>query len=538
MKKLFIYLVILFLSHSLIGQNESNIWYFGNNAGIDFNVSPPTPLVNGAIMTTEGCASICNSTGQLLFYTDGITVWNKNHVSMSNGTGLQGNSSTTQSAAIIPLPGSTTIYYIFTVALSSSNAGLRYSIVDMTLAGGLGDVTTSKNILVKNNITEKVTAVKHINNIDKWIIIHELGNNNFLSYRLTPSGLNAIPVTSSAGSIPFIGGDEIGYMKPSPDCSKIALAARYLYLWELYDFNNATGIVSNPLTIPSANKTYGVEFSPDNKLLYLSGDGGTKQLNLMAGNTAAILASSTNVGPCSWAIQLAPDGKIYGANFNGAYLDVINNPNGLQGACGYSTNSFYLNGKISMLGLPNYTSNVFFDNHNSFTSTIVCNGDSTNFILNHFTTYDSVEWNFDDPITGLNNISTLSDPGHLYSSPGTYTVTLLIRTGTQTETLINTVVVLTNCDIVLLVPNVFTPNGDGQNDLFIPIEEEGIIKMQATIFNRWGQRIFTSNNLMIEWNGKNTNGNESAEGTYFYIIKYTDLNGNPLEKKGYLNLIR
>ena len=55
-------------------QGEANIWYFGNNAGLDFNTNPPTPLTNGALNTSEGCASVADKNGALVFYTDGITV--------------------------------------------------------------------------------------------------------------------------------------------------------------------------------------------------------------------------------------------------------------------------------------------------------------------------------------------------------------------------------------------------------------------------------------------------------------------------------
>jgi hypothetical protein len=72
-------------------QGEANIWYFGQNAGLDFNGGSPVALTNGQLATDEGCATISDTNGQLLFYTDGITVYNKNHSIMANGTGLTGH---------------------------------------------------------------------------------------------------------------------------------------------------------------------------------------------------------------------------------------------------------------------------------------------------------------------------------------------------------------------------------------------------------------------------------------------------------------
>src|SRR5690348_6358610 len=87
------------------GQKESNIWYFGDRAGLSFNTATPTVLTNSAMNTDEGCATVCDASGNLLFYTDGRTVYTKNHGTMNNGTGLLGALSTSQSATIVPSPG-------------------------------------------------------------------------------------------------------------------------------------------------------------------------------------------------------------------------------------------------------------------------------------------------------------------------------------------------------------------------------------------------------------------------------------------------
>src|SRR5688572_22689525 len=96
---------LLFAGNLLRSQNETTKWYFGNMAGLDFMTTPPTILTNGAMNTSEGCSSIANSAGSLLFYTDGITIWDQNHVAMANGTGLLGSNSTSQSGVIVKKPG-------------------------------------------------------------------------------------------------------------------------------------------------------------------------------------------------------------------------------------------------------------------------------------------------------------------------------------------------------------------------------------------------------------------------------------------------
>ena len=156
----------------LSAQNNADIWYFGDYAGIDFRSGAPVALTNSAMFQHEGCASISDNFGNLLFYTNGMEIWNANHTLMPNGTGLMGDVSAAQSGVIVPKPGDLNIYYVFTVDAEISTNGLRYSEVDMALDGGLGDVTGTKNVFLAQPSEEKVTAVLHANGYDIWVMTH------------------------------------------------------------------------------------------------------------------------------------------------------------------------------------------------------------------------------------------------------------------------------------------------------------------------------------------------------------------------------
>ncbi|MBR77710.1 MAG: hypothetical protein CMD36_07355, partial [Flavobacteriales bacterium] len=155
---------------------EGYSWCFGWSAGLDFSSGSPVAAIC-SLSTSEGCASISDTNGNLLFYTDGSIVWDKNHVSMPNGIGLTGHFSSSQSAVIVKKPASTTNYYIFTLdgigsGYSITWDGLYYSEVDMTLNGGLGDVIAStKNTPVISHTAEKIAVVKHDNDTDFWIVV-------------------------------------------------------------------------------------------------------------------------------------------------------------------------------------------------------------------------------------------------------------------------------------------------------------------------------------------------------------------------------
>src|SRR3970282_601325 len=174
--KLF-FLLTLYTSIAFSQQEASN-WYFGNYAGIKFHPDGSvTALTDGKLSTNEGCASLSNANGDLLFYTDGTTVWNKNHQVMQNGSGLMGNWSSTQSATIVPKPGSTNLYYVFTLDYEINPNGFRYSIIDINLDGGLGGVTIEKNILIYTPSDEKISIVKHKNGNDFWVVTHGWNSN-------------------------------------------------------------------------------------------------------------------------------------------------------------------------------------------------------------------------------------------------------------------------------------------------------------------------------------------------------------------------
>ncbi|HEX5552618.1 MAG TPA: hypothetical protein VFX43_05160, partial [Chitinophagaceae bacterium] len=187
----FFYLLLLFLLSPLLSraQKQGNIWYFGMGAGINFNTSPPSALTDGQMRADEGVATLCNSTGQLLFYTDGTVVWNARQKIMQNGSGLLGGSSSTQAAVIVPHPGERGQFYIFT---TSPAHGFRYSQVSMALDEGLGGVVpASKNILLlpKRESTEKLTATRNSNGRDYWVITHAVGNNKYYVFPVTAAGV-------------------------------------------------------------------------------------------------------------------------------------------------------------------------------------------------------------------------------------------------------------------------------------------------------------------------------------------------------------
>jgi hypothetical protein len=374
-----IIVIIFFFPLICIAQKYGNVWQFGEHAGIDFNSCNPIAITNGANSGFEGSASVCDTSGQLLFYTNSDTVWSKLHVAMPNGF-LISSGGTLSQVIIISKPLSDSIYYVITTKIQAQGTlSLRYHVVDMSQNGGLGDVVSSNNILSNLNITEQIAATYHSNGFDIWLMAHEYLTNNFLCYLITSSGINNSPVVSGVGTpIPYCNSNTNarGEMKFSPGGTKVAInnngSGDYPFsdVMELFDFDNNTGIVSNPINLPAERGGFGLSFSPDNTKLYgatwkalnffITDSNKLFQFDLSSGNPITIANSKQILfgGPLLQqsfgAIKIGPDEKLYVANYNSTYLGVINSPNIAGTNCNYINNGFYLGGQTSEYGLNNY----------------------------------------------------------------------------------------------------------------------------------------------------------------------------------------
>ncbi|WP_422090650.1 T9SS type B sorting domain-containing protein [Tenacibaculum ovolyticum] len=391
MKKLLL-LLILFISFSVHSQKEANFWYFGNNAALDFNSGVPLPVINSKLNTTEGCSSFSNTKGELLFYVGApspnarnLTIWNKNNNPMpfsdvtSGGQTLKGDSSSSQSALTIPAPKKDNIYYLFTVGAKIGTIGENgfwYYTVDMTKDGGLGDITDGPTALhtpaLKSQWSEKVTAVRADACNTFWVISFAT-NDTFFAYKIDENGVDiSSPVTSTINGL-SLNNDPRGYLKVSPDGSKIVLASMIDGAF-LFDFDDVTGKVTNynNQTTPQFLNTnfenaYGVEFSTSSRRLYIStGRFNGANENLFQFDVTKPTLSEVNNSRFTvhtyfntrGALQLGPDNKIYWTSDKSSKISVINKPEELGAACNYSHQTVDLGGATASQGLPPFLSSL------------------------------------------------------------------------------------------------------------------------------------------------------------------------------------
>ena len=204
MKQLYLFGLLLSLPYIGFSQGEFNNWYFGNHAGLNFSSGSPVVLTDCSPLFAAGYtnATVSDSLGNLLFYTDDHRVYTRNHTVMPNGNGLNVN----DYQPMLPLKNLTdnSKYYLFTndhtaSPVSPNPRGLRYWIVDMNLNGGLGDIPAGqKNLVIPGgeHASNMVTGTRHHNLHDAWVITRDYTNDNYLSFLVTNSGINTPPAIS------------------------------------------------------------------------------------------------------------------------------------------------------------------------------------------------------------------------------------------------------------------------------------------------------------------------------------------------------
>ena len=498
MKRNSLFLLFLLICTQFFAQNEASFWYFGSNAGLEFNAQSGTvsAITDGQINTLEGCTSISDSDGLLQFYSDGRTVWNRNHKIMSNGdyfagTGLLGDPSSTSSGLIVPKPNDPDKYYLFTVdephqdnanvypnqftgtyveggpipaSDDGFNNGFNYSLIDMTLNGGLGDVDINEKnqhlvtydpaipLEIQYKCSEKITAVRAEDCSSFWVITHF--GNKFYAFKIGVNGVSTTPVISTVGPyIPVEGyrRNSLGYIKTSPDASRL-IAANFGEATltgenaggsiNLFDFNNETGIISNPLELYSAQNNdspYGVEFSAESRKVYatvsigVAGNGASQVLQWDLESTdipssQQIIHSSNDIS--AGALQLGIDRRIYRAQLSytgnqniAKYLGVITNPEANAEAINYNEQGVLLdingsNQNVSQIGLPPFIQSLFnseidiIQNGISTTELKLCTNDTYTLEATEIIGADYV-WSFNGlPLSETSSQLFIDTPGY------------------------------------------------------------------------------------------------------------------------------
>jgi gliding motility-associated-like protein len=442
-------LLVSFVPVALGAQTRNDHWFFGIYAGLDFSGGDPVYQPQSALNAFEGMSSISDLQGDLLFYTDGDIVYDRQHEPMPNGFGLGADASSSQSCVIVPIPGDSMRYYVFAVPAQvgyvGSYSGLSWSIVDMAENNGYGAVTLKYQHLV-DSVTEQISALYHANGNDVWVVCRKFRSDEWYAYPVTCDGIGP-PVVSATGLVledtnPIDTQACLGQMSFNTAGTKVAstwndYSGGTTFL-EVLDFDAATGQVSNSTSLqhPSpfgSNTGYGLAFSASGNRLYWSEfNGNITQFDMLAPD---ILASEQVVAvepQIPAAMRLGPDGRIYVSRFNSStpYIARIEFPELLGGASNYVSQAVSLgpNAVNTSAGLPNHwaidarkTMEIF-----AWEDTLICTADTLLLQVDGsaFGDPNGYTWNTGETTSDIEVVA-----------PGTYVVGLLYDCYTLWDTL-------------------------------------------------------------------------------------------------------
>lgn len=336
-------------------QKENNVWATGAGVAIDFNSGVPV-ISNIPMKSLEACASVCDKSGNLLFYTNADTIWNKANVPMPNGKKISAcgatwmpsyrGSSSCQGAVISPVINRPGIYYVFTVAEQecSARGTINYTLVDMSFDGGNGDVNTAfKSVVLDINKSERIALARGY--CGTWLVTHHSDSPIVFAYKITEHGIVAPPIRSTYTGTSGVRKYYYGEIKLSNDFTKLALVNHLAdSSIHLFDFDQRTGSLSRHFKIDSLGSTYywflSTEFSPDKSKLYVNNETLTWQFDLsLLPNVSLVRSSRYQVNTGSFTsfgrMRLAPDNKIYARGTGVNRFSRINFPNNVGATCGY-----------------------------------------------------------------------------------------------------------------------------------------------------------------------------------------------------------
>lgn len=433
------------LSH-VMAQKEFANWYFGDSAAVSFISGSPVSINGSHMSTIEGCSSISDENGNLLFYTNGEYVWNKEHHYMdqlfANGL-LLGGASSTQSALIVQQPRSKQYYYIFTTNNLENvpyDYGVNYSVVDMFADSGRGSIVVKNQFLIKGSC-EKVAATLADNKEDIWIAAPQLYTDTLFVFKLGKNGLSSKVVKQNTGRVMDRPGFRynyvLGQMKFSPNGKHLVYGVGTNYNQSneevyLFDFNTENGLISNSRLIQTGVLPYGLEFSPNSQYLYTATRFGFCQVRVNKIKPIQGIDSNfvqLNLGSPD-GLQLGPDGKIYGVDFKDKMLECIENPDSFGLACKYNRSCFPLIYGKAIFTLPSMVSSLVIPQPNIIADTS-CVYDSAVFYV-QYKTYDSLKWDFGDGQFLQGNANTVK---HKYRDSGLYRISLIGHSKGLSDTL-------------------------------------------------------------------------------------------------------
>ena len=564
----FILQLLVGISAISSSQDHDNVWLMGNQGGA-YTPNDTTfgitilRFPNGDIQIennqqiemwfNDTDASISDTDGNLLFYFNGIYIEDASYHTMENGEGLNNFNlngyDLPQGGLILPLPNDSQKYYLFHSEEGHVKipdwgpevVGLYYSIIDMEKNNGLGGVVLKKEPLIIDTLEYgKITATKHANGRDWWLLMNESHTNRFYQILFDKDGVQVV----GNQEIGMDNVEGLGQAVFSPDGNYYVMFntvdLQLGQFIEIYDFDRCTGNLSNHRRIQYDEDAYsgGAAISPNSRFLYIPSNSFMYQYDLWADDieasraTVAVYDGYLAPFPTTFFLaQLAPDNKIYISCSNGVnVLHVIHNPDEKGLACNVEQHGVHLptfNG-FSIPNFPNYRLGPLDGSpcatlglDNMPVAKFRYEQDTLEYLQVEFTDlsyYEPAEWHWD---FGDNTTSQETDPVHVFPQSGTYEVCLTVSNVNGENTFCRTLslgTVSTSVEAQAVDINVFpNPCREGVN---VIISEYLPRDAKVVLYDAVGQR-HKVQSVQTGWNTLRLDGLRA--GIYFYEIRERDI---------------
>lgn len=523
--------------------------------------------------TQSPLTSICNPQGQIIAFSDGCRIANRNFELMTNGDqinlgmvhNLYCGTSTSQIGPypvyqgfqFLPCPGNPNKYYLLEEFMDFTHfeiTKLNYSLVDFT-SDTLGEVVEKdQTIFEGEKLSQYVTSIQHANGRDWWSIVPNEITNKYHICLLSPHGITKVREQAIGFAPDSPLGEEGGQICFSPNGSKFIKFLPGVGIY-IFDFDRCEGILSNPVFISFINQPVGqggAAISPNSRFLYISANDRIEQYDLDAANIEAskvIVAVwdgySGPFGTFFGQAMATPDGKIYMIAGNNHVLHVVEQPNEPGLECNASPHGFRmlsltyilapniphfrlgpLDGSIcDSLGINNLPMADFRWHHADSSELLTVS--FANLAWGEPTTW---QWNFGDGTSSHDTSIT-----HTFVAPGNYTVCQIVSNEYGTDTLCREVSIMlpssaVDAPTITSYSAKILPNPTKGN-CFIVTNETGSFLQQIIVYNEFGRQVFQK-----EWTGESTplDLHQLSSGMYYWEVS---IGGKLLERgkvvKGY-----
>ncbi len=420
-------------------RKRSFNWLFGDSVWLDFKTNPPIVKSGSKMSALESASAYSDTNGNLLLYSDGLTVWNSKHHIIKNGTGLNGHSSSSQGALFIKHPNFDSLVYLFTTDAQGGVNGFQVNLISIH-SNIDSSVIIEKNKVLLNQTCESISATQHQNGLYTWVTVHGKTGNTFYAYLINENGIVKCPVLSNEGFI--YDGNNLACQTMScfSERGNFFVTSIFSSLKvQILSFDNLLGNFSLLKQYTGLSVPTGVVFSNDNKYLYLVERG--KQINQIEISSwqSKVILSNINNKYFINHLSKTPYNSIFINILDSFYIPNIINPDSPASKVNLIFKFLNLNGNRIKYGINNFNQSYFYTPSIDYKYHLNCTNNVIDF--NGLDTFSANvhQWQIIQPNSNTEATYSTKNISHPFLDTGLYVVKYIAQNGLRQDTVIKSI---------------------------------------------------------------------------------------------------